>query len=213
MRRSTSDACIDRTSSTPAACNLKRSVSLTSFHHIPSRSKPTFLCLHNRLYLALYGKRQAESVALHELKHGHILTDLDIDTPASSGLSIFSGAPASLAEIFRFNEKLNALFRFNAGKQIVVCTGSNSHSQAKIVFLLGCHLIMSCSVRDKQVRHLFRPVRTLLAKVEYDCALHDFWSALDIAKRRNWISFKETFDQSHYADNSIDMEEYLHYAR
>jgi hypothetical protein len=137
----------------------------------------------------------------------------DIGITVNSEINKSSAAPASLAEIFMFDEKINTFFRMNASKQIVAYTGSNIHRQAIVIFLLGCHLIMTWNIDLQQVRSIFRPLEDIRAIVEYARSMHNCWSALSIAKQKRWVSFKETFDICHEESHVLNMEEYLHYIR
>ena len=165
-----------------------------------------------RLYLAMQDRNQAQAIALHELNKKHVLLDASIWQQNLSIEDNSTSAVPSLEWLLRFNSLFNAFCRQNAEAPIVIYTGVQPHRQAQTMFLVGCHLLMtySCSVGDLlNISHF----------IDHDLSMHggeftlrDYWGALSTARDSMWVTFKEQFSSPSY-ESSIDIEEYLHYAR
>jgi hypothetical protein len=218
MQRSHSLSSIEQTGGNfaiHAKTALPRSTSYCQLESIRERQnlapKSTFLRLNSRLSLALFDKQQAASIAHHELNKSHILVGVDI-APKSKieSADISAAPPATLEEIYKFDEKLNTFCRQNAVVNVVVYTGLEIERQIKIIFLMGCHLIMKFDIKAQEVLFRFKAVDNW---EDSEFSLHQYWVALDNAKETRCINFKETFDSENYASDCIAMDEYLHYAR
>jgi hypothetical protein len=183
-------------------------------NHQSTGPKSAFLRLHGRLALALLDKEQAASIAQHELNSSHILVGVEVaNKPGPRATDISVATPATLEEIFMFDEYFNSICRQNNESKVVVYTGLDVQRQIKIIFALGCHLIMTCGLKVHEVILGFKAVDNLVGVEVSEYSLYHYWFALDSAKSLSWISFKETFDSPNYEPDSIAMDEYLHYAR
>ena len=102
----------------------------------------SFLDLHCKLYLALYSEEQVERIAQHALHSNYILLPLQ---PANVSPDDFdpSVINSSLEEIYRFDQMSQSAIHQNAGMKVVLYTGPGNAHQLKIIFLLGCHMIMT----------------------------------------------------------------------
>ncbi len=179
-----------------------------------SAPKSTFLRLNSRLSLALFDKQQAASIAQHELNKSHLLVGVEVSHKRTTLITdIAAATPATLEEIYKFDECFNTICRQNAEVKVVVYTGLEIERQIKIILLLGCHLIMACDVKAQEVLFLFREVENLVGRKGSDLSLSDHWIALDNAKRMRWVSFEEKFDSQNYEYDCIALDEYLHYTR
>ncbi len=96
---------------------------------------------------------------------------------------IASATPATLEEIYKFNEYFNAFCRQNAKAKVVVYTGLDIQRQIKIAFQLGCHLIMTCDMIVQDVLVHFEAVNELVGLEMSESLLDDYWIALDSAKQ------------------------------
>ncbi len=103
--------------------------------------------------------------------------------------------------------------RQNAGVKIVLYTGPGNAHQLKIIFLLGCHMIMTHGWSSDDALSAFKPLTDLILTICPDGSVQSSWRALYWARTRNWIDFKETFDLGLDNYDCIQMDEYLHYAR
>jgi hypothetical protein len=103
--------------------------------------------------------------------------------------------------------------RQNAGMKVVLYTGPGNAHQLKIIFLLGCHMIMTHGWSCDDALTAFKPLTDLVHSACPDGSVESSWRALYWAKMRNWINFKETFDLGLDNHDGIQMDEYLHYAR
>ena len=174
----------------------------------------TFIQLLPGLYLALYDKKHARLVADHELTKPYALATVPrIEELQPMANKALLSSPACLEVIFRFDQACNTLHRKNAGGTIVIYTGSSLSDQSRIIFLIGSHLLMTHHFSPEHVRNAFHQIKDKLKCDECEFAMPYYWNALGIAKSRKWVCFKETFDCPTYTSGSIDMDEYLHYAR
>jgi hypothetical protein len=203
----------NRSSANAAKSTLRRSSSYDVFRKNKSTGpKTAFLRLHSRLALVLLDKEQAASIAQHELNSSHVLVGVEVANKPEP-LDVSAATPATLEEICMFDEYFNTICRQNNDAKVVVYTGLDAQRQIKVIFTLGCHLIMTCGLKVQEVISLFKAVDDLVGVEVSEYSLYHYWSAFDSAKTLRWISFKETFDSPNYETDSIAMDEYLHYAR
>ena len=132
---------------------------------------------------------------------------------SSCAKSLHSFVPSSLTEIFRFDEMLRSTLRHNPGHKLVLCTNSDSYVQTKTVFLTGCYLIMTHDFTSKQTSEVFKHLNCILPSFEefQSTSLPCCWMSLYRAKCLGWINFGDIFDIGR--EDSIFIEEYMHYAR
>ena len=179
-------------------------------------TKTSFLCAHPRLYIAFYDERQAQKMAHHSLKVKYIMVpmasalkdDSDIRTQNQSIV------PSSLIDIYDFNEMANQIARKNGDHRLVFSAGSNVKIQIKVVFLIGCHMILSQGLDADQIFAIFRSFEELF--VDLKCSqvnILDCWRALHRSTCAGWIDFRERFGYECDRDQTIDMEEFIHYSR
>jgi hypothetical protein len=181
------------------------------FNRPMTGQKSTFLHLHTHLSLALCDNAQAETIAHDELlKRSCVLVGVEIERKKWARAN---ESPATLEEIFVFDECFNTCRRYNHGAEVVVYTGLELENQIKVVFLLCCHLIMTCYLHVYEVLSFFKAVDNLVGQEENEVSLRHYWLAFRRAKELQWINFSETFDTHTYGPDCIAMDEYLHYAR
>ena len=200
MRRSSSHACLNGAA------------------YVPERSlcahRSSFIGLHSRLYLALYEEEQVCRIAKHELCFNYMILPLLPDQVVLCNIET-NIVTSSLEEVYKFDQMLHIVMRQNSGMKIVFYTGSSGAHQLKIVFLLGCHMIMSHAWTSEDSISAFSPLGLgdLDSAAAPDGSVKSSWQALFWAKKKQWINFKETFDMGLDDHFGIQMDEYLHYAR
>jgi hypothetical protein len=101
---------------------------------------PGFVQAHQHLFLALYEETQAKRMAQHMLKSKFVVVPC-VHSIETNGCEQF--VPSPLQEIYRFDELANQASRQNAGLRLVFCAGLNPVIQARVAFLLGCHMLIS----------------------------------------------------------------------
>ena len=104
--------------------------------------------------------------------------------------------------------------RRNPDRKIVYSAGSDGVVQAKVAFLLGCHLIMSKALDTNHVLQVFKGVEGLMPSDGRGLiGILDCWRAVERARSDCWIDFQERFDMDRNDSRTIDMEELIHYSR
>ncbi len=120
--------------------------------------------------------------------------------------------PASLIELYRFDEMANQIARRNADHKLVFSGGRNLQLQMRAAFLIGCHMIMSHGLDSENVFQIFKSFEEFFGSTQV--GILDCWRALHLAKTAEWVDFQERFDCD-YCDETktINMEEFIHYSR
>ncbi len=120
--------------------------------------------------------------------------------------------PASLIELYRFDEMANQIARRNADHKLVFSGGRNLQLQMRAAFLIGCHMIMSHGLDAENVFQIFKSFGEFFTGTQ--AGILDCWRALYRAKNVGWVDFQERFDFD-YSDSTetINMEEFIHYSR
>ena len=192
-----------------APCSTSANSMLSSEKNL---SKQSFAPLNERLYLALYNKEQAERMAKHFLKGKHLIIAQESSIKDETIKRKFE--PSSLEEIYRLDTMMNTVMRRNSEFKVVVSAGTDVKHQVKVVFLLGCHMIMSHGLNSEQTHHLFASFEEFFAYEECGQShLISSWRAIHQAKSIGWIDFRERFELEQDEPGAIDMEEYIHYSR
>ena len=159
---------------------------------------------YDHLFLALYEETQAKKMARHTLKSKFVVVPC-FHSVETNGCGQF--VPSPLQEIHRFDELANQATRQNAGLRLVFCAGLNPVIQARVAFLLGCHMVISLEMDPGAVYAIFR-IEGCIGE-----GLLAAWSALQCAKTMGWINFQDHFQLDDVDDETIQMDEYLHYSR
>jgi hypothetical protein len=177
--------------------------------------KSTFVLLRPGMYVALYDKKQAELIGRHELNRKRLVLVTSAGYEKSPEVHPESAdGVVSLEEIFKFDKICNALRRQNAGDAIIFYTGSHALHQSRMIFLLGCHLMMSHDYSSTDVKLVFHRLdHSLQSESCCEFSMRCCWDALEVARSNGWVDFREHFDTSLHETDRIDMDEYLHYAR
>jgi hypothetical protein len=169
----------------------------------------SFVQIHEHMYLALYEETQATKMAQHALKTKYLVVPC-IHIVEIDGYEKF--VPSPLQEIFKFDELANQTCRRNADLRLVFCAGLNPVLQARVIFLLGCHMVISLGMDPEAIYAIFQKAEHIRNK---ECnGLLDGWWSLQCAKNMGWINFQDPFQLADDGDEeTIRMDEYLHYCR
>ena len=172
----------------------------------------SFTSLHERLYLALYSSEQAERGSRHLLGGKYLI--MALETSSNDAWISAEFEPSSLEEIYRFDTTMNTAMRRNTEVKVVVSAGAEVKHQMKVIFLLGCHMIMSHGLDSEQTHRLFASFEEFFAYEKCGQShLISSWRAINRAKAIGWIDFRERFELDQDEPDAIDMEEYIHYSR
>jgi hypothetical protein len=191
---------------------------------------PSFIYVHNLLYLALLNEKQAKIVSRNVLNQNFIVIPLSM-----SRVNYVTGAgkecthsekqepqtdhfiPPSLGDIFQFHEFASALDRKYPRKKLVFQTGLVQNNQMKTAFLLGCHMIMNNDVDYERTCLAFKDFHSLFHEMGPDSphtvSIQSCWRAFCAAKSLRWIDFNSVIHADPDEDRRIHMAEYMHYAR
>jgi hypothetical protein len=179
-------------------------------------AKSSFFHIHKELYLALYDEEQAERMAHHSLQLKFvivpILSTVDPQESCSGNNKTVLFLPASLIEVYKFDEMTNQVARRNADHKLVFSAGRNVHFQTRAAFLVGCHMVMSHGFDAEKTFQVFKSFEEFFDWSQI--GILDCWRALYRAKSAGWIDFQERFDfGSDDGTMTINMEEFIHYSR
>ena len=110
--------------------------------------------VHNRMYLVLFEGKYAERMAKQALNKQHILISISTYLNETGFPTEKSFVPSSLIEIYQFDDLVKLFERRYEDRMLIFCAGTNAISQARVVFLIGCHLIMSRRfLRTRSIDH------------------------------------------------------------
>ena len=172
----------------------------------------SFFKLHSGFYLALHEDDIAERIAKSEFNKGYVIV-----SPKASLVSSKSTFNPSLAELYHFDAMTKSILRKNGEKcRLVFSTGKEEHAQIRLAVFLGCNMIMSHGFGYQEAFAALKPIHSLLQRLGLDESLMHFLRALNEAKLHQWIDFTErleSLDVRGVSTETMDMEEYVHYAR
>ena len=179
-------------------------------------TKSSFFHVHNQLYLALYDVKQAERMAHHSLKLKYVVVPICSSASNSSETWVNDTTdgfiPASLIELYKFDEMANQIARRNADHKLVFSAGRNLQVQMRAAFLIGCHMVMSHGFDADKVFQIFKSFEEFFGCSQV--GILDCWRALHRAKSAGWVDFQERFDFDSCDETvAINMEEFIHYSR
>lgn len=173
------------------------------------------MTIYGRIYLTLHDEENALRIARLEATNFLVIPRLQIDLPASISEDNFH--PPSLTDIFKFDEMMQCIERKNPSKKLVFCAGRTAHDQSRAAFLIGCHAIVSCGAQLVEIRKSISRLNFTFNQrthsISTGLTIQSCLSAVFRAKESNWIDFRETFSTLPANCHSIQMEEYMHYAR
>ena len=179
--------------------------------------KSSFYHVHKQMYLALHEEEQTKSLAEHSWKHKSVVVNMSMNCRYTQNCGLTeSFSPASLVEIYRFDEMANQVSRRNIDNKLIFAAGLSVHVQARVAFLVGCHLIMSHGLDAEQTHSIFKNFEEFFIFEDKDNNINNLacWRALYTAKNATWVDFQERFDLQCDDDiPTICMPEFIHYAR
>ena len=173
--------------------------------------------VHDRIFVVLSSKENVERLLGPRASEFHMV-DQSNDYMELCAISVLKNSLFSLEATFKFNalmEKFSS--NCTSSQSVLVCTGYEPCHQAKVLFLLGCHLVISRGLRFEETLIAFRPFWEL-----FGCCspgvnwIENCWLAICCVKRLKWIDFSD--DESDRNDDwaceaELQMDEYMHYAR
>jgi hypothetical protein len=169
-----------------------------------------FTKLHNRISVVLENEAKQSS---KRAPSGFCVVNLDIAYPTTDSMYEKDISKVTLEEIYRFDEIIkNAMANDSRHDQVLICAGLEPCRQVRVLFLLGCHLIMSQGLGFEETVLAYRPFKSLIADhCSDDVRLEEYWRGLCCAKCLAWIDFNKCQDDQ--SESGIQMDEYMHYAR
>jgi hypothetical protein len=187
----------------------------------------SFLRVDRNLYLSLFDAAQSSVLALHELNHNFLIVPFNSEctTEFYQKADLIERGHVSLAEIYNFDCKMQAVARQNPSLKLVVCAGLIPAVRNRTVLQLGCHMILSRKFSLSATYRAFSPLRNL-----QDCPIFETsssesdedknavwngeltaascWGALSIAIGYGWLDFARAFAED---CGELCVAEYLHY--
>ncbi len=180
-----------------------------------SRSCRPLIHIFGRLHLTLHDADDAAKVALLDSETSNFLVVPRLSNGEQREEEEFN--PASLTEIFQFNEMICRVERKYPSQKLVLCAGRSQLLQAQAAFLVGCHMIMSRGTDLEETYVVLERLHGVFERVSrsnsFGISLRSCLSAVYTAKERHWIDFQERFTSPPATSQSIQMDEYMHYAR
>jgi hypothetical protein len=182
---------------------------------VSSATRTSFFRVRYQIYLAMYDARQAERLAHNSLKGKCVIVpaasafkdDLDLDIKDDCFL------PSSLIEIYKFNEMSNQIARRNADSKLVFSTGSTLKVQTRVIFLVGCHMMLSLGTDADETYEVFKNFEVFFDDGLDHHNLLDCWKSLQSVVSMGWIDFHDDFISECDEELTINMEEFSHYSR
>lgn len=179
-------------------------------------NKSSFFRVHRQIYLALYDERLAERIAHHSLKSRCIIVTASAlfkDEPEIS-MHEKSFMPSPLRDIFKFNNTSNQIAIQNPDRRLIFSAGYNVKKQKQVIFLLGCHLMLSRGINAEETFQIFKNIDNLFQNMgESQLNIYGCWQAICRVICMGWIDFEERFGVQDRGEMTIDMEEFMHYSR
>ncbi len=164
----------------------------------------SFIQIHEHLFLAFYEETQATKMARHALNAKYLVVPC-VHIVEIHGIEPF--VPSPLQEIYNFDELANQVSRRSTGLRLVFCAGLDPVLQARVTFLLGCHMVISLGMDPSAVHVIFQKA------VNIGSGQLDGWRALKSVKTMGWINFQDPFQTDDDDQKTIHMDEYIHYCR
>jgi hypothetical protein len=177
--------------------------------------------IYGRLHLTLHDAEDAAKVALIDCETSNFIVIPRISNDDKHGQDRQVGEqgfdPSSLTEIFKFDEMIRQIERKYPSQKLVLCAGRSLLLQARTAFLVGCHLIIS---RGTEIEEAYLALERLhgvfdqvLQSNNNGLSVRSCLSAVYAAKNKVWIDFQERFDAMPAMPRTIQIDEYMHYAR
>jgi hypothetical protein len=175
----------------------------------------SFVYIHNRLLMASFKELPSPATLRTISSLNYVFAAFPHDPEISceepnQDATAFS-AP-SVEDIFRFDQMACALEARNPTHKIVFQSRLDQHSQAILVFLMGCHMMLSHGLGFEETYLAFGCLHRIMdpgPQISVKSCLRAFCRA----KCSNWITFKGPMTASPGDNHSIHIEKYLHYAR
>jgi hypothetical protein len=174
--------------------------------------------IYGRLHLTFYDADNAAKVALMDGETSNFLIiprSSNDDQGERFGEPGFN--PSSLTEIFKFDEMINQIERKYPSQKLLICAGRSQFLQARTSFLVGCHLILSYRTELEETYRAFERLHGIFEQVSSakcgGLSVRSCLSSVYAAKKWELIDFRERFNALPTMSHSIQIDEYMHYAR
>ena len=194
-------------------------VSKDDVQSAPAASKCSSDILHvyNNIYIA-FGDIEQVKLTSRSDESIMLIPFIPIQRPHDSGSApedkhLFQ--PSYLTAIWNFDEKVKGATKHHYGQKLVFCsTVPDMQSCARIAFLLGCHMIMTHGIGFEET---YLAIRCILQRIaessSLELAVETSLRAFCSARCLSWIDFSQNKLNKGAEHQSIDMEEFVHYAR
>ena len=168
--------------------------------------------LHEAIYLTCLEKHDAlRMVRKDSLKF------VIVHMTESEGSSTVTFHPPSLCEIFKFDRLMTSLAHRYQYCKILLCVGSKASHRLKATFLAACHKMISHRVSLQSSLEIFNRNIGALAGEEWNefagKSADGCIRAVNHAIKNRWIDVDQEFESRQTREESIHVDEYLHYAR
>jgi hypothetical protein len=181
-----------------------------------SRNCRPLIHIFGRIHLTLHDADDATKVALIDSETSNFLIVPRLSNEIQQ-IEERGFGPSSLTEIFKFDEMICHLERKCPHQKLVMCAGRTYNLQARTAFLVGCHLIISQGIELEESYTALERLHGVFDHVSLSngggLSVRSCLSAIHAAKKRDWIDFQERFDTLPNTTQSIQIDEYMHYAR
>ena len=171
-----------------------------------------------RLHLTLHGAENAAKVARMDGETSNFLIIPGSSNDVQGERFVQPGfGPSSLTEIFKFDEMICQIERSHPSQKLVVCAGRLPLERARTAFLVGCHLIISHRTDLEQTYMTLEKLHGIFEQVSSakggELSVRSCLAAVYAAKKWDWIDFRERFNVLPTMSHSMQIDEYMHYAR
>ena len=173
-----------------------------------------FVKIHNRISVVMGNKCDVKKMISHDETGTRIICWETIGKCQERQHAFQEFVPTfSLDEIYRFDSIVQiCIVRSPVSAQLLFCAGRLPYRRIRVLFLLGCHLIMSQGLNFEETVLAFRPFKDLFTRYHTsELWLQECWRALCCSKCLYWINFSESQENDDRV--GIQMDEYIHYAR
>jgi hypothetical protein len=200
----------------PANLIQNYSSALKKLNHCPQ--KLSLIHAFKSIFLVLQEEEKADQLAQHVFCTKYVIvpfmsSDSSSEITDSSVLEGFE--PSSLTEIYNFDKVANQVARQHLDHKLVFSTSSKARARSRVVFLLGCHLILSHGMTYFDVCKSFSDIQWVFSQLppasdENQPSVQSCWSCIACTTRLGWLDFQGLV---HRDEGGIDMEEYMHYSK
>jgi hypothetical protein len=169
----------------------------------------------NQIYIALCEEKKAVKLIQGKSMGKYIVVKPTFVDEDSLGFGLHAKGfwPSSLIDIYRFDSMAHQIALQNADSKLFFASCFLKEVQIRIVFLVGCHIMLSKGFNPDETFRLFNNISEFIIDGgEGQLSILDCWRALHRASTMRWINFVDT-DYECDLDRTIDMDAFIHYSR